>query len=176
MTSYCSVCAEEVVDPVGDVQNDYLIIEEFPYVIIPPAPQVLKWKKDEWTPRKIVANELTKVGMVIQQFHIVSVFPHRIPDNGMPNENCYQVGLENVVTKISKYKGVIVLGTNLCKEFTGYDLKSVCGLSGVDSKYIPDGDVPRVFLPSINSIFSTGSGEFGIGLRRFAKQLGVPNG
>jgi hypothetical protein len=45
-------------------------------------------------------------------------------------------------------------------------------LSGVNSQYLPDNDVPRVFLPTLRSIFVSGAGEFGLGLRRFVSQIG----
>lgn len=170
---YCPACAEEVINPAGSTDCDFIIVEEFPELCLPTPAMGYNnaWKREEWTPKKILANELTKIGMVPQQFRIVSVFPHLPPANGMPDENCYNAGLSQAVNEINGKRGVIVLGSNLCKEFTCYDLKKVQGLSGVESQYIPDGDVPRVFLSSVRTIYSVGAGKFRLGLQRFANQL-----
>ena len=168
---YCPVCAEEAVSPLGSTDNDYLIIEEFPYAML--TPKRTSFNRNEIFPQSILQLELDKVGMLLGKFRFVSVFPHFSHENGDPNANCYASGLARAVDEINGKKGVIILGANLCKEFTGYELKKVCGLSYVDTKYMPDGDVPRVFLPSIDTIYSTGAGEFGLGLMRFAKQIGV---
>ena len=171
---YCPVCGEEVINPVGSNDCDYLIIEEFSELVLPPPAITSRWQKNDWTPRKILVNELAKVGMVLQQFRIVSVYPHLTPESGQPNEDCYATGLSFAMDEIHNKLGIIILGTNLCKEFTGYELKQVCGLSNVPYLLGHDtGDMPRVFLPTIRSIYSTGSGEFRIGLQRFVKQLGV---
>jgi len=170
MTQYCPACGEEAILPTGSNDCDYLIIEEFPELVIPTPAVGSRWQKDEWTPKKILVNELVKVGMVWQQFRIVSVYPHLPPSDGQPLENCYNFGMEQSISECAEKKGVIVLGGNLCKYFTGYELKQVQGLSGVNSKYIPSDEI-RMFLPTIRSIYSTGAGEVGIGLSRFAKQL-----
>lgn len=168
MTILCPVCLEEAYVPVGAPDCEYLIIEEFPELVIPTG-NLNTWK-DEWTPKKILVNELSKAGLNPLQFIVASVYPH-YPD-GEPNERCYNFGLEYVTTEfIPRMKGVIVLGGNLCKTFTGYELKQVQGLSGVPSALIPDGDVPRVFLPTIRSMYSTTFGEFSLGMKRFAEQL-----
>lgn len=169
---YCPACGEEVVMSSGSQDCDYLIVEEFPELCLPTPAMVSKWQKEEWTPKKILSSELAKVDMVIQQFRIVSAYPHLPPANGQPLENCYNFGLEQVMGECFGKKGVIVLGGNLCKTFTGYELKQVQGLSNVPSQYLPDGDIPRVFLPTIRSIYSTGAGEFSLGLQRFVQQLG----
>ena len=171
MSSYCPSCGDEVCLPLNSQECEFIIIEEFPELVLPAPAFQSKYARDEWTPKKILGRELAKVGMVWQQFRIVSVYPHLPPDNGMPNENCYNLGLDWAVNEISSKKGVIVLGGNLCKYFTGYELKQVQGLSSVNSQYIPDGDIPRVFLPTLRSIFVSGAGEFGIGLSRFVEQL-----
>lgn len=175
MARYCPVCTEEVTNSSGNSDCDYLIIEEFPELVLPP-PSANGWQrqKEEWTPRKILVNELAKIGLVIQQFYILSAFPHHQPNNGTPNEQCYDLGLEQVRSAMEGRRGIIILGGNLCKQMTGYELKQVQGLSGVDFLLGWDaGDMPRVFLPTIRSIFSTGAGEFGLGLKRFANQIGV---
>lgn len=178
MNQVCPVCANDIISPVGSSECEYLIIEEFPELTLPTPGMstVSKWKKDEWTPKKIMDNELQKVGMSIRQFRIVSVYMH---DDGSvtPNGQCYDFGLEYAVSECYGRKGVIILGHNLCKAFTGYELKQVQGLSEVKSLYISDRirggfDAPRVFLPTIRSIYSVGAGEFGLGLQRFANQLG----
>jgi hypothetical protein len=172
MTQYCPACADEVVPPSNN--GNFLLIEEFPELCLPER-AMSQWerKKDEWTPRKILQNELQKVGMTIHQFTIMSAFPHKVPDNGQPNEDCYNAGLEYALSCIPQYQGVVVMGTNLCRSFTGYELKQVLGLSDVVSQYIPDGDMPRVFLHNMKTIYATGAGEFHIGLERFASQLGA---
>jgi len=170
---YCPACANEVVPNSGHPQSDYLLIEEFPELVYPPAPANGWQKREDWTPSKIVANELAKVGMLPQQFHIITVYPHHVPSDGQPSENCYSVGLEQAISIIGQYKGVIVLGANLCKTFTGYPIDQVQGLSDVPSQYIPDGDIVRMFLPNIRSIYATGAGEFSIGLKRFADKVRV---
>lgn len=166
----CPSCGNEVIPNVGSQDCDYLIIEEFPELILPTPAMVSKYQHDEWTPKKILINELSKVNMVVQQFRIVSVYPHECMD-GMPTENCYNWGMEQAIGECVGKKGIVVMGTNLCKFFTGYELKQVQGLSGVPSQYLPDNDIPRVFLPTLRSIYSTGAGEMHIGLQRFANSL-----
>ena len=172
MAQYCPSCGDEVVLSSGNPSCDYLIIEEFPELILP-APSMSyqnRYQKEEWTPKKILANELAKVGMNVQQFYMLSVYPHS--DNSpTPNETCYDWGIEQVIERIPEYRGIIILGGNLCKFFTDYELKQVQGLSSVSSQYLPDGDIPRVFLPTLRSIYSTGAGEFRLGLERFVSQL-----
>jgi hypothetical protein len=80
-----------------------------------------------------------------------------------------------MLSEIQNKKGVIILGGNLCKYMTGYDLKQVQGLSSVESQYLPDSDVPRVFLPTIRTLYSTGGGEFTLGIQRWVSQLGASN-
>ena len=170
MSQICPVCMEEAVSYTGDSLCDYLIIEEFPELNVKVSGS--SWKKDEWTHKKIMNNELNKVDMTINQFRIVSAYPHLPPASGIPNEKCYDFGLSLLPDEMISKLGVIVLGSNLCKEFTGYDLKQVQGLSNVDFLLGYDvGDMPRVVLPSIRSLYSTGNGEFSLGLSRFAKQL-----
>jgi hypothetical protein len=176
MPSYCPSCGEEVVPSLNSTECDYLIIEEFPELVLPAPAMMSKWHKDEWSTKKILVNELDKVGMVLQQFHVVSVYPHLPPDNGMPNDNCYAFGLEQATNIGICKKGVIVLGGNLCKTFTRYEIKQVQGLSDVPSTYLSDRiqggfNCPRVFLPTLRTIYSTGAGEFSIGLQRFAQSI-----
>lgn len=177
---YCPVCLEEVVPNSGSEECDYAIIEEFPELVLPTPSMQSKYHKDEWTPKKILMNELDKIGMVIQQFRVISVYPHLPPENGTPIENCYDSGFGRMLSEIQNKKGVIILGGNLCKSMTGYDLKQVQGLSGVESQYLPDGDtylpneMARVFLPTIRTLYSTGGGEFTLGLQRWVSlQLGA---
>jgi hypothetical protein len=173
MTNYCPACAEEVVPNSGSQECDYAIVEEFPELVLPTPAMLSKFQRDEWTPKKILGNELAKVGMVIQQFRIISVYPHLPPDSGIPIENCYESGFARMVEEIQTKKGVIILGGNLCKKFTGWELKQVQGLSGVDSQYLPDGDIPRVFLSTMRTLYSSGAGEVTLGLKRWASQLGA---
>ena len=173
MTKYCPSCVEEVVPNSGSEECDYAIVEEFPELVLPTPAMLSKWSKDEWTPKKMLGNELAKVGMVIQQFRIITVYPHLPPETGQPNENCYDAGFGRMLEEIQTKKGVIILGGNLCKSMTGYDLKQVQGLSSVESQYLPDGDIPRVFLPTIRTLYSQGAGEFTLGLKRWMSlQLG----
>lgn len=173
MPNYCPACGNEVVPNLNSPDCDFLLIEEFPELILPAPAMVSKYQKDEFTPKKILVSELAKVGMVLQQFHVVSVYPHLPPEDGMPLENCYNWGLEQAIAGAYGKKGVIVLGGNLCKTFTEYELKPVQGLSGVHSQYLPDEDVARVFLPTIRTVYSVGAGEIAIGLQRFAQQVGA---
>lgn len=171
---YCPSCLEEVIPNSGSEECEYAIVEEFPELCLPTPSMQSKWAKDEWSVKKILMNELDKVGMVIQQFRVISVYPHLPPESGIPIENCYDSGFGRMLNELENKKGVIILGGNLCKTFTGYDLKQVQGLSGVDFLMGNDvGDMPRVFLPTIRTLYSTGAGEFSLGLRRFiSQQLG----
>ena len=170
---YCPACGEEVIPPLHSPDCEYLIIEEFPEIILPTPAMVSKWQKDEWTPKKILVNELAKIHMVLQQFHVVSVYPHLPPEDGMPLDNCYAFGMEQVRLQMENRKGIIILGGNLCKGMSGYELKQVQGLSGVDFLFDSDvGNIPRVFLPNIRTIYATGAGEVSLGLKRFANQIG----
>lgn len=166
--SHCPACGNETV-PVVINASPFLIIEELPELVLPD--QKKTQFADEWTPRGMLHNELQKVGMSIHQFDIVSAFPHTVPENGKPDENCWKAGLDYAIGFIPKYKGVLILGRNLCKEFTGYELDKVMGLSDVESKYIPDGDIPRYFLQPVRYFYSVGSAEFAIGLQRFAERV-----
>jgi hypothetical protein len=170
---YCPACMEEVVLNTGSEECEYAIVEEFPELVLPTPSMQSKWSKDEFTPKKILINELAKVGMVIQQFRIITVYPHLPPESGIPIENCYDSGFGRMLSEIQNKKGVIILGGNLCKKFTGWELKHVQGLSEVHSDYLPDIDrnIPRVFLSTIRTLYSVGSGEMSLGLKRFAKQL-----
>lgn len=169
----CPACGEQVVNSLNSDDCDFLLIEEFPELVLPAPSMTSRWQKDEWTTKKILVNELAKVGMVLAQFQVISVFPHH-DDNPCPPDNCYQFGLEQTRNAMENKKGVIILGGNLCKEMTGYELKQVQGLSGVDFLLGYDaGDMPRVFLPTLRTIYSTGAGEFAIGLQRFAKMVGA---
>jgi hypothetical protein len=176
---YCPACAEEVVPNMGSAECDFIVVEEFPDMILP-EPAIQGWMKNrrpEWTPRKILENELGKLGMVIQQFRIISVFPHLPPADGMPNENCYQAGLERARNEMEGKQGIIVLGDNLCKEMTRYNLKGVHGLTGVDFLLGWDaGDQPRMFIDHPRKVLlpkHPGIGEIRIGLERFARLIGV---
>jgi len=169
MTRYCPACGDEVVEPIGAPDCDFLIVEEFPELILPEPAMTWK-KKEEWTVKKILASELAKVGMIPAQFRIVSSYPHLPPANGQPNENCWDVGLGWAVDEIPSKSGIIILGGNLCRTFTGYELKQVHGLSEVESEYIPN-DIPRVFMDNIRTIYSKNSGEISLALRRFVSQL-----
>jgi len=172
MPNYCPACAEEVIESLNSQDCEYLIIEEFPEIILPTPAMVSKYHKDEWTPKKILVNELAKIHMVLQQFHVVSVYPHLPPEDGMPLDNCYAFGLGQVRLQMENRKGIIILGGNLCKEMSGYELKQVQGLSGVDFLLGYDaGDMPRVFLPNIRTIYATGAGEVSLGLKRFADSI-----
>lgn len=169
---FCPACAEEVINPAGSTDCDYIIIEEFPELCFPTPAMLSRFSRDEWTPKKILSNELAKIGMVPQQFRIVPAYPH--PSSGEQDENCYKFGLSCVGHEMENKKGIIILGSNLCKEMSGYDLKKVQGLSGVDFLLGYDvGDMPRVFLSSVRTIYSVGAGEFRLGLQRFANQIGV---
>lgn len=172
---YCPSCIEEVVPNSGSEECDYAIVEEFPELVLPTPSMQSKFHRDEWTPKKILMNELDKIGMVIQQFRVISVYPHLPPESGIPIENCYDSGFGRMLSEIQNKKGVIILGGNLCKYMTGYDLKQVQGLSSVESQYLPDSDVPRVFLPTIRTLYSTGGGEFTLGIQRWVSQLGASN-
>ena len=172
MPNYCPACAEEVVENLNSQDCEYLIIEEFPEIILPTPAMVSKYHKDEWTPKKILVNELAKIHMVLQQFHVVSVYPHLPPEDGMPLDNCYAFGLEQVIKLCEERKGLIILGGNLCKALTVYELKQVQGLSGVPIQLLLGiWDAPRVFLPNIRTIYATGAGEFSLGLKRFAQSI-----
>jgi hypothetical protein len=178
MTNYCPACAEEVVPNSGSQECEYAIVEEFPELVLPTLSMRYTsglFSKDEWTPKKMLGNELAKVGMVIQQFRIISVYPHLPPDSGIPIENCYKSGFNRMLNELEGKKGVIILGGNLCKAFTGHDLKQVQGLSKVDFLMGCDvGDMPRVFLSTIRTLYSGGAGEFTLGLKRWASlQLGA---
>lgn len=170
-TQFCPACGEEVVPTFGSPECDYLLIEEFPELVLPTPSMVSKYQREEWTPKRILGNELTKIGMVIQQFRVVSVYPHLPPVDGQPLENCYNFGFEQILSEVNGKRGIIILGGNLCKSFTKYELKQVQGLSGVVSEFIPN-DVPRVFLSSVRSIYASGAGEFAVGLQRFVSQIG----
>jgi hypothetical protein len=171
MTQYCPSCGEEVVESLNSQDCEYLVIEEFPEIVLPTPAMVSKYHKDEWTPKKILVNELAKIHMVLQQFHVVSVYPHLPPEDGIPLDNCYAFGLEQARLQMENRKGIIILGGNLCKGMSGYELKQVQGLSGVDFLYDVE-DVPKVFLPNIRTIYATGAGEFSLGLKRFSTQIG----
>jgi hypothetical protein len=178
MTSqYCPSCLEEVVLNTGSEECEYAIVEEFPESVLPTPSMQSKWAKDEWTPKKILMNELDKIGMVIQQFRIITVYPHLPPESGIPIENCYDSGFGRMLSEIQNKKGVIILGGNLCKKFTGYELKQVQGLSEVHSDYLPDigRNIPRVFLSTVRTLYSVGCGEFTLGLQRWVSQLGESN-
>lgn len=169
---FCPVCAEEVIPNSGSQECNYAIVEEFPELVLPTPAMLSKWSKDEWTPKKIMMNELDKVDMVIQQFRVITVYPHLPPESGMPDANCYESGFARMVEEVYGKKGVIILGGNLCKRFTGYELKQVQGLSGVHAVY----DIPATFyLPTIRTLYSSGAGEFTLGLKRFVSQLEKPN-
>jgi hypothetical protein len=172
---YCPSCLEEVVPNSGSQECEYAIVEEFPELVLPTPAMQSKWMKDEWSPKKILGNELAKVGMVIQQFRIISVYPHLPPDSGIPIENCYRSGFDRMLNELEGKRGVIILGGNLCNAFTGHDLKQVQGLSRVDFLMGCDvGDMPRVFLSTIRTLYSSGAGEFTLGLKRWASlQLGA---
>jgi hypothetical protein len=172
MTQYCPACGDEVVPNSGSEECDFAIIEELPELVLPTPAMQSKWSKDEWTPKKILSNELDKIGMVIQQFRVIAVYPHTLSQAEVPVDSCYESGFSRMLEEIQRKRGVIILGARLCKEFTGHELKQVQGLSRVESQYLPDANVPRMFLPSIKTIYSTGAGEFRIGLRRFSVQLG----
>ena len=167
MPNYCPACAEEVVPNSGSEECDYAIVEEFPELVLPAPSMLSRFQKDEWSPKKMMVNELAKVGMVIQQFRIITVYPHLPPESGQPIENCYESGFARMLGEIQTKKGIIVLGGNLCKKMTGYELKQVQGLSGVHAVY----DIPAtVYLPTIRTLYST-SGEFTLGLKRFVSNL-----
>ena len=170
MTNYCPSCAEEVVPNSGSLECEYAIVEEFPELVLPTPSMQSKWAKDEWTPKKMLMNELDKVGMVIQQFRVITVYPHLPPESGIPIENCYDSGFGRMLSEIQNKRGVIILGGNLCKKFTGWELKHVQGLSGLQSTYLPI-EIPIVCLPTIRTLYSTGSGEFTLGLKRFVSNL-----
>lgn len=175
MNQYCPSCGEEVVEGLGNPTNDFLIIEELPDLCLPERPksQFMR-QKDEWTSKKVLNAELGKIGMDIRQFRIVSVYPHLPPESGIPVENCYNFGLGQVRLEMEGKQGIIIIGGNLCKEMSGFELKQVQGLTGVDFLLGYDaGDMPRAFLPNIRSIYTQGAGEFRIGLNRFAKMIGV---
>jgi hypothetical protein len=174
MASYCPSCLEEVVLNTGSEECEYAIVEEFPELVLPTPSMQSKWQKDEFTPKKILINELAKVGMVIQQFRIITVYPHLPPESGIPIENCYDSGFGRMLSEIQTKKGVIILGGNLCKKFTGYELKQVQGLSGVETTYLPP-EIPVVFLSTIRTLYSVGGGEFTLGLKRWSSQLGASN-
>jgi hypothetical protein len=175
MPQYCPACAEEVVLNTGSEECDYAIVEEFPELVLPTPSMQSKWAKDEWTPKKILMNELAKIGMVIQQFRVITVYPHLPPESGIPIENCYDSGFGRMLEEVQAKKGVIILGGNLCKKFTGWELKQVQGLSRVDNQYLPDSDIPRVFLSTIRTLYSVGCGEFNLGITRWSSQLGASN-
>jgi hypothetical protein len=108
MTSqYCPSCLEEVVLNTGSEECEYAIVEEFPESVLPTPSMQSKWAKDEWTPKKILMNELDKIGMVIQQFRIITVYPHLPPESGIPIENCYDSGFGRMLSEIQNKKGVI---------------------------------------------------------------------
>lgn len=164
---YCPACGDPIVQP--DIQGrSFLIIEELAELVYP---EKMKSKYDnDFTVREILKIELQKVGLMLQQFDIVQVYPHVVPENGMPNENCFDAGLDYATDLLVKYKGVIVLGGNLCKIFTGYEINKVQGLTDVESKYIPSG-MPRMFLNKMQSFYAVGNGEFELGFKRFAEQV-----
>jgi hypothetical protein len=159
---YCAACAEPVVPSFGDISSDYLIVEEYPYSVYQ-----RNALSNEVHPRDILERELSRAGLELHDFYLMSAYPH--PKTDKVDENCYKAGMDAISDAIAGKKGILILGEALCTELSGYSLKQVCGVSNVGMNGIP-GNV--MYLPSIAAIFAKGRGEFALGLKRFANMIG----
>lgn len=166
MAKRCPACGNEVVSAMGRADSDFLAIEEYPHMIFNPPLQ-----GNDIPPSKIFRKELAKAGFNIHQFRIISVYPHLLGENEM-DERCWSAGMNVLVSgELPPYKGILVFGNALCSELSAYKLDEVMGLTGISHRLTTD--APVMFLPSIKTVYSQGAGELQLGLKRFAKLVGV---
>lgn len=155
----CPVCGTAIIDPIGNPDSPILLIGEFPgdeeikkgIPFVGPTGNVLK-------------TELHYLGIDISQLRVTNLWLHK--PNG--NEECYKHGLEQAIKEAKGKKLVLLIGSDVVKEFADKKVYDVNGLQ-VKSKWI---SAPCFCVLNPAIVFKRGGvGEVRLAIQKFVKKI-----
>jgi hypothetical protein len=172
MTSsqYCPSCATKIVPASGIHTSPILLVNDFP-----DRASVLKsipFATNSFfiSSGKILRTEMAQVGIDYNRCRVTNLWLHEPNDN----ENCFQVGYEQVLEEAKGRKAILLIGSLTVETFTEYKVSDVSGLQ-VDSAILSCPIIYAIVSPSMCLTNGRGVGEIRNGLKKFSARLEKEN-
>lgn len=163
MTQHCPSCAEIIVPPSGHSQSVLIVGES-------PAKEDLKQGKPFASNAmfmgagKIFRKELERLGASLNDYRTCYLWLHEPTDN----ENCYQVGFNNVLNEAKGKQVILLVGAATVEAFTNYKVSEVNGLQ-VDSATLSAPIIYAMVSPAL--ALHRAIGEVRFGITKFVQRL-----
>lgn len=165
MTPVCPVCAEEVVKIVGDEDAEILIIGS-----VPNEDELHYHKPFSGGTGTIFRRELFRNADIdIATCRLAMLWYHA--DN--KNKDCLEVSMELLEQEMRNKKVIILIGTQVVKQYTALSADKVSGLE-ITEYMAPEllSNGARVFaLVNPNTVFMRGVGELRFGLKSIKRRI-----
>lgn len=163
MSQYCPVCATKCCPPSGH-SKDLLIIGEYPGRL--EIETGVPWSTHHryTTAGRVFRKELERVGMSLRDFRCVNIWLHEPTDS----EECWQVGYDMVLEEAKGKKAILLVGSDVVEQFTGYKVSDVSGLQ-VDSAILSAPIIYALYNPAL--ALHRAHGEICLGIEKFVARL-----
>ena len=156
----CPVCGtERCVPPAGRKDSPVLLVAEFPG-----DEEVLDGQPFTGRTGTIFKQQLGQLGWSLSNFRMMNLWQH--PPN--KNEKCLKHGIQTVIKEAQGKKGILLIGSDVAKAFTQYNVSEICGIP-VESDYFSAEVIMAMVNPAI--VFHGVLGELQLGLEKFLKRI-----
>ena len=167
---FCPSCATKIVPASGIHSSNILLIGE-----LPDKASILKgipFATNSFftSSGKVLRTEMANVGIDYNRCRVTNLWLHEPNDN----ENCFQVGYEQVLEEAKGRKAILLMGALVVETFTEYKVSDVSGLQ-VDSAILSCPIIYAMVNPSIALQPNRGIGEIRNGLKKFSMRLEKEN-
>jgi hypothetical protein len=170
MNQNCPACGEVAYGYVG--HGNCLIVEDVPGLSIE-KPIQSRYKRDFWTPKKIIQKELVRVDLDYADFRVGQLLLHA-PIKGTSlatktqNEKCAEFARTHFLDEAKNKQAILLIGADVCRHVLGYSVKDVGGLwmtSPIVSAQL------IMAMPKLTLAYTDGWGEIRLTLERFSAAL-----
>lgn len=152
---FCPACGNRACSPLGN--SDFLIIGDAPTDLDMIKGHPFSNHPKYMTHGKILRKEMQRVGLSLNEHRLITMWLHE-PNK---NENCFQAGIDNVMSEIVGKKAVLLVGADVVNAFTDFKVSDVSGLE-VDSAVLNVPHVMAMVNPSIALARAYGEVRFAV--------------
>jgi uracil DNA glycosylase superfamily protein len=167
--SVCPNCGEDGVRPSGNVLSKVLVVGEFPGRAEMERGIPFATHNMYTTAGKVFRKELNRVGLDLNRWRVMNLWVHEPnPKDKQHYENCYKVGYDMVLDEAKGRSAILLVGSDVVEEFTGYSVMDVSGLQ-VESAVLSCPIIYAMVNPALALHRSVG--EVRLAIEKFAKRL-----
>lgn len=144
--------------------KDLLVIGEFPGKLEVETGIPFSTHHRYITAGKVFRKELERVGVSFNQLRVCNIWLHE-PTN---SEQCWQVGYDMVLEEAKGKRAILLVGSDVVEQFTGYKVSDVNGLQ-VDSALLSAPIIYALYNPAL--ALHRSHGEIRLGIEKFVARL-----